>query len=94
MTDTDTDIASTSSGTKTLILHIRVPGIYVDDLPGLAAEWDCEIVDMLIEEQIRADVGLTIVTLPGEKCMNDDFEVHAYTATIVGADVVDNTVPG
>jgi hypothetical protein len=81
-------------GTKTLILHIEVPGIYADDLPASAAIYaesdepsPKDYLDVVTEEWMRPEVGLTIVTIPGEKTMNDDFEVHAYTCRIVGADV-------
>lgn len=38
---------------------------------------------------MRREVGLTIVTLPGEKNLSDDFDVHAYNGRIVGAEVRD-----
>ena len=82
--------------TKRLILHIEVPGIWADDLEehaGYMSEPDPPDAEdrlyVVTEEWMRDDVGLTIVTRPGDKCMNDDFGVHAYTATIVGAEVRD-----
>jgi hypothetical protein len=36
----------------------------------------------------RPDVGLTFVTIPGEKEMNSDFEVKAMEGRIVGARIV------
>lgn len=82
--------------TKTLILHIEVPGIWADDLPRCAAELTDggeptaeHYLFVVTEEWMRPEVGLTIVTLPGEKNMNDDFEVHAYTGRVVGAEVAD-----
>jgi hypothetical protein len=38
---------------------------------------------------MRQEVGITLVSIPGEKCTSDDFEVHAYTGRIVGADLRD-----
>jgi hypothetical protein len=83
--------------TKVLVLHIEVPGVWADDLPesaGYLADDGVEptaqdYLDVVTEEWMREEVGLTIVTLPGEKNMNEDFEVHAYTARIVGAGVRD-----
>jgi hypothetical protein len=43
----------------------------------------------VLEEWMRAEVGITLVSIPGEKCMSDDFEVHAYTGRIVGAETRD-----
>ncbi len=80
--------------TKTLVLHIEVPGVYADDLPRAAAECSRgaeptpeDYLFVVTEEWMREEVGLTLVTLPGEKNLNEDFEVHAYTGRIVGADV-------
>lgn len=81
---------------KLLVLHIQVPGVYADDLHKHAAflsEPDepgpREYRDVVLDEWMREEVGLTIVTLPGEKCDNDDFGVHAYTGRVVGAEVRD-----
>jgi hypothetical protein len=77
-----------------LILHIEVSGVWADDLPASAAEWadggepsPQDYLDVVLEEWMRPEVGLTIVTLPGEKCMSDDFEVSAHTGRVVGAEV-------
>lgn len=80
---------SAAEATKKLILYIEVPGVWVDDIPEQATEFECEIIDILLEEFMRPQVGLTIVGVPGEKCMNDDFQVYAYTCHVVGAEVVD-----
>jgi hypothetical protein len=81
---------------KVLVLHVEVPGVWADDLPESAAELAGgfaptaqDYLDVITEEWMRQEVGLTIVTLPGEKSMNDDFEVHAYTGRIVGAEARD-----
>lgn len=83
-------------GRKTLVLHVEVPGVYADDLEESAAAWaDGEsptaedFLNVVVEEWMRPEVGLTVVTIPGEKSTNDDFEVHAYTARIVGAGLRD-----
>ncbi len=79
--------------TATLILTIEVPGIYADDLhesASIYAEGEPtpqDYLDVVTEEWMREEVGLTIVTLPAEKEMNSDFQVHAYTARIIGAGV-------
>lgn len=81
---------------KVLVLHIEVPGVWADDLDESAKSYaDGEkptaedYLDVITEEWMRPEVGLTIVTLPGEKSTNDDFEVHAYTCRIVGAEARD-----
>jgi hypothetical protein len=69
-----------------LVLEIEIPDFYVDGTTQEAAdEWGCEIVDIVTEEWMRRDVGLTLVSIPGEKEMNSDFEVHAMNGRIVGA---------
>ena len=84
-------------GRKILVLHIEVPGVYADDLEDSAAAWADETptaedyLSVVTEEWMRPEVGLTVVTIPGEKNTNDDFEVHAYTARIVGAGLRDRT---
>lgn len=82
--------------TKVLVLHVEVPGIWADDLPESAAEWATDgeptaenYLDVVLEEWMQRQVGLTIVTIPGDGNLSEDFEVHAYTATIVGAGVRD-----
>ncbi len=84
----------TPEPTKTLILHIAVPGIWADDLPQAAAEWAAtdeptpqDYLDAVTEEWMRQEVGLTIVSLPGDGNLNDEYEVHAYDGRIVGAEV-------
>lgn len=77
---------------KTLVLHVTVPGFYADDLDDCAREvadgdpGPEERLEVVLEEWMRQEVGITLVSLPGEKSMNDDFEVHAYTGRIVGAE--------
>lgn len=93
---------SNSEINKRLVLHIEVSGVYADDLPQSAAflsEPDeptpQDYLDVVLEEWMRPEVGLTIVTLPGLGNMNEDFEVHAYTGRIVGAEArpIDRRVP-
>lgn len=82
---------------KVLVLHVEVPGFWADDLDEMAAiyadGWEGEADDyrltVVTEEWMRPEVGITLVSIPGEKCMNSDFEVHAYTGRIVGAEVRD-----
>lgn len=87
--------------TKKLVLHIEVPGVWVDDLPTAAAlvagrdqPTPEDYLFVVTEEWMRPEVGLTIVTLPGEKNLNEDFEVHAYNGRIVGAEVRELTKQG
>jgi hypothetical protein len=84
--------------TKILVLHIEVPGVWADDLDASAAEWaddqdnptPKDYLNAVLEEWMRPEVGLTVVTLPGEKSSNNDFDVHAYTGWIVGAETRDH----
>jgi hypothetical protein len=78
---------------KHLVLHVEIPGFYADDLdqcagylsePGAPGPEDRLYV--VTEEWMREEVGITLVSLPGEKCLSDDFEVRAFTGRIVGAE--------
>ncbi len=75
-----------------LVLEIEVPDFYVDGteepLTGSAAEYGVTLLDVVTEEWMRADVGLTFVSIPGEKCLNSDSEVYAMNGRIVGARIV------
>jgi hypothetical protein len=82
---------------KRLRLTIEVPDMWADDLDehaGYYSEPDPptaeDRLELVLSEWMRAEVGLTIVTLPGDKCMNDDFQVVAYTGRIVAAETVAN----
>ena len=77
-----------------LVLHIEVPGVWADDLPQSAADLSDpdeptpqDYLSVVLEEWMREDVGLTIVTQPGWGEMNEDFMVVAHTGRIVGAEV-------
>ena len=79
---------------RPLILHVQVEGFYADDLDEMAGyvreEGTVTPEDRLYvvtEEWMRPEVGITLVSLPGEKEMNDDFMVKAFNGRIVGAEV-------
>ena len=84
---------------KHLVLHIEIPGFYADDLDECARDMmdldESEAPDaesrlyIVTEEWMRAEVGLTLVSIPGDKCLSDDFEVKAFTGRIVGAETRD-----
>lgn len=79
---------------KTLVLHIAVPGFNGDDLDefaGMDNESEPTNEDRLevIAEWMRTDVGVTLVSVPGDKCMNDDFMVKAFDGEIVGAHLME-----
>jgi hypothetical protein len=85
-----------TTATKTLILHIEVPGIWADDLPESAAVWSeneeptaAEYAEVVTEEWMRPEVAIAVVTWPGEKNLTSDFELHTYKGRIVGAAVSD-----
>jgi hypothetical protein len=86
--------------TRHLVLHVEIPGFWADDLDQCAAhlsEPDPPGPDdrlfIVTEEWMREEVGITLVSIPGEKCMSDDFEVRAYTGRIIGADTTDVAGP-
>ena len=69
-----------------LILEIEVPDFNVDGAQEAADEYlDGDVLAIVIEEWMREEVGVTFVTIPGEKNLNSDFEVHSRTCRIVGA---------
>ena len=86
---------------KVLVLHVEVPGFWADDLDasaaiyheGREADEDDDLAEyrlaVVTEEWMREEVGILMVGRPGEKCMNDDFIVQAYTGRIVGAETRD-----
>lgn len=81
---------------KKLRLTIEVDDIWADDLDESAAMWAApeppgpkDRRNVVTEEWMRPEVILTICTYPGEKSMNDDFEMVPYRARIVGAEAVD-----
>ena len=78
-----------SSQHKKLVLEIEVPDFNVDGAQEAADEFlDGSVLDIVIEEWMREEVGVTFVTIPGEKSMNSDFEVHSRVCRIVGARIV------
>ena len=85
----------TSRQKKVLILHVEVPDYWADDLDESAGIWaDGEPtakdrLDVVLEEWMREECGITLVGKPGDKCMNDDFTVAAFTGRIVGAETRD-----
>jgi hypothetical protein len=91
-------MTTTDGPKKTLVLHIAVPGFYADDLDECArvlqdSAGPVERLFVVTEEWMREEVGITLVSLPGEKCMSDDFEVHAYTGRIVGVELMEGNRP-
>jgi hypothetical protein len=80
---------------KMLVLHIAVPDFNADDLEEVAGYLanDEEVTPadrlMVVEDWMRLDVALGLVSVPGEKCMNDDFSVFARDGRIVGAELRD-----
>ena len=86
----------TDKQSKHLVLHIEIPGFWADDLDqcaGVLSEPDPPGPDdrlyVVTAEWMWAEVGITLVGIPGEKCMSDDFEVRAFTGRIVGASTRD-----
>lgn len=81
---------------KTLVLHVTVPGFWADDLDDCAREIAVgeeptagDRLDVVLEEWMRPEVGISLVSLPGEKSDSGDFDLHVYKGQIVGAELRD-----
>jgi hypothetical protein len=74
-----------------LILEIELPSdFHVDsETQTTAEELEIPILDIVLGEWMREDVGLTFVSIPGEKNLSGDFGVHAMNGVIVGARIVE-----
>ena len=74
-----------------LVLEIEVPDFNVEGAQEAADEFlDGDVLAIVTEEWMRYEVGVTFVTIPGEKCMNDDFEIVSRVCRIVGARIASN----
>jgi len=81
---------STEMGDATrfrLVLEVAVPDFHVgqEDIDSINEYADGDTMFVVTEEWMRRHVGLTLVSIPGEKNLNSDFEVHARVGEIVGA---------
>lgn len=81
---------------KRLRLTIDIDEFWADDLDESASYMSEpkpptaeDRLYVVTEEWMRPRIVLTVNSIPGPKCMNDDFELHALTGTIVGAEAVD-----
>lgn len=73
---------------STLVLEIEVPNFNVDGAQQAADEfYDGDVFHIVIEEWMRKDVVLSLVSIPGEKEQNHDFELHGMAGRIVGAKI-------
>ena len=84
---------------KMLVLHIAIADFNADDLDEAAGYMsepdpptDEDRLYVVTEEWMRADVGVVLVSIPGDKCQNDEFHVFARDGRIVGAHLVDRIV--
>lgn len=69
-----------------LVLEIEVPDYHVGGIQAAADEWnEGDVLPIIVEELMREEVGLTFISIPGEKEQNRDFEVHVRVGRIVGA---------
>src|SRR3546814_20771681 len=80
-----TEQSSDQKKLRPLILHVEVEGFYADDLDEMAGhvreEGTVTPEDRLYvvtEEWMRQEVGITLVSLPGEKCLSAVFMVKAF----------------
>lgn len=79
-----------------LVLHVEIPGFWADDLDDCAGYLSApeppgpaDRLYVVTEEWMREEVGITLVSRPGEKNLSDDFLVKAFTGRIVGAETRD-----
>ena len=74
---------------RTLVLHVKVPEFYVSEADQEAADefYDGDLGQIVTEEMMRPEVGITLVSLPGEKSMSNDFVVGSFNAFVVGAEL-------
>lgn len=90
-------MAEETKETKALVLEIKVPQFYAEDLEEQVKlmkqeGWeprDGALTYIVTEEMVRREVGLSLVSLPSEKCLNSDFQLINTDGVIVGARVVD-----
>lgn len=68
------------SSTRDLVIHVRIPEVYAEDLEQLAEECDCSVYDILVSEDFKSEVLIGIVSQEGD--------LTAHTGMIVGATVV------
>ena len=69
-----------------LVLEIVVPDFNVEGAQEAADEWsNGDVLPIVIEEWMRKEVGVTFVTIPGEKEQTRDFEVDSRVCHIVSA---------
>ncbi len=82
---------------RTLVLHIALPGVNIDDWGDVVEfEFDYldrepnakEMADSYTTHAFREEVGVTLVTIPGEKCMNHEFDVLSFNGRIVGIETI------
>lgn len=75
--------------THKIRLLVEVNGIYADDILMIAEQWgdDTTAYDVL-EEELRMDCTITVVNLPGDGNLSDDFGITCHQGLIVGAEVV------
>ena len=75
---------------RRLILEIEVSEFNVDGAKESADEFvDGDVLAIVTEEWMRDEIGVTFVTIPGEKSMNHEFEIFTRTCRIVGARIVE-----
>lgn len=69
-----------------LVIEVEIPDFNVEGIQAAADEFcDGDVAFIVTEELMREEVGLTFVTIPGEKSQNHEFEVHTRVGRIVGA---------
>jgi hypothetical protein len=69
-----------------LILEIEVPDFNVEGAQEAADEFcNGDVLFIVTEEWMRDEVGVTFVTIPGEKSQNHEFEIESRVCRIVGA---------
>ena len=78
-----------------LTIEISAEDLFAGDLSEAAKLWAVKgeeptsehYLEVILHEWMREEVTVTVVTLPGEKGMANDFDIYPYRARIVGAGV-------
>lgn len=81
---------------KMLRLTVEVPDFWADELDEYAGYCSDprspgpeDRLYVVTEEWMRPDAILVLTSIPGDKCMNEDFAIYAKDVRIVGAEIVD-----
>lgn len=74
---------------KNLVVHIEIPGVFVDDLPsyvesvlGGEEATPAEVADIVAGEWLQAEVGVTLLAIPDDS----GTQMGAFVGQLVGVE--------